>query len=677
MNAMHDQDARSHLWVFSLTFLLPFSLYASPPDWQASGTISVDQSHQVSDDIVLAQPLHLTVAADQAVIFEGDLSANFGPTTGLVKRGQGQLALHSNNPAFYTGMELVEGTLALEHPQPFGNDQYLIGLHTGTRLHYGDGTRLFRGINTLGRPGDPAIRLQVAAGVAYQQGRIHGDVAMHKTGAGILWLGSRAESADASWHVQAGGLQIDDFGYINGPVVVHEGAWLGGNGTVGAVHLESGGWLRPAGDAQHNIGWDDPVTLHIERGLTLDAGSHLALRTWADGRNDAIRITAGDARLDGQLHIHPQGNADDWQLAQDYLLVDSALGLNGSEFAQVSTAVPYLASSVRMTPNQVWLTLHPETASPQPESPGQPAARPSAWQASLASQLIEDSRFVREAAMLSSHEPTGAWARSFYATGRTQSQGALARDRRHAEGLFVGSTIRPTPNWTLGWLAGYHHSRHQQSTADRARSRIHHYHLGLTAAWENNRGALQLGLTHSWHRATTRRQAAVEHLSHTVNAHSRATTRQLFAQARLKLSHVEPFIQTARVQQHQPAISESGGPLAMHYERQKRHIHVHSVGLRGQKDWTRGAKTLSISSQLAWHRITGKRRSAGWQVYRDDPQQTRLSAPGKSLAKNYWQWDIGLSSQWRPSLQWQLAYQLTGAHKIRDHGAMASLQFAW
>jgi|GEM_PF-5067656 len=677
MNAMHDQDARSHLWVFSLTFLLPFSLYASPPDWQASGTINVDQSYQVSDDIVLTQPLHLTVAADQAVIFEGDLSANFGPTTGLVKRGQGQLTLHSNNPAFYTGMELVEGTLALEHPQPFGNDQYLIGLHADTRLHYGDGTRLFRGINTLGRSGDPAIRLQVADGVAYQQGRIHGDVAMHKTGAGTLWLGSRAESADASWYVQAGGLQVDDFGYINGPVVVHEGAWLGGNGTVGAVHLESGGWLRPAGEPQHNIGWEDPVTLHIERGLTLDAGSHLALRTWADGRNDAIRITAGDARLDGQLHVYPQGSADDWQQARDYLLVDSAQGLNDSKFSEVNTYVPYLTSSVRTTPNQVWLNLHPITASSHPETPGQPAARPSAWQASLTSQLLEDSRFVRDAALASGHQAAGAWVRSFYATGRMREQDSHSGHRRHAEGLFVGSIIKPTPNWALGWLAGYHHSGHRQHKAERARTRLHHYHLGLTAGWENDLTGFQLGLTHSWHKATTRRQAAVENLRHTVNAHSRATTRQVFAQAHVKLNNLEPFIQTAWIQQRQPAIAESGGPLAMQYERQSRHIYLHSVGLRGKKDWTWGNSALRISSQLAWHRVNGKRRSPGWQVYRDDPLQTRLSAPGKRLARNYWQWDIGLSGQWRQSMQWQLAYQLAGTHKTRDHGAMASLQMTW
>lgn len=671
------RGATARFWIFLFTLFLPSSLYANTPDWEASGIIEVNHSHQTSDNLTLSQPLHLRVAADQTVLFQGDLTANFGPATGLVKRGPGMLTLAAENPNFRSGIELIEGTLALEHEAPFGDDQYLISLHGNTRLSYGNGTHLFRGINTSGLLNNAAIRLHVEDGVAHQLGRIHGDVDIHKTGAGTLLLSARAESPNNQWQVQAGGLQVDNFGLVNGTVVVHSGSWLGGNGSLGAVHIKPGAWLRPSGALTSGIGWLDPVTLQINRGLTLDAGSHLALRTWADGRNDAITIHQGDAWLEGELHVYPQGHANDWQQAQDYRIIDTALGLNGSEFSHVASVVPYLSPSLRYTDNEVWLRLQPQVANPQPSTPQQPVARPSSWQASLNTQLFEDSRFVREAALAAPYNLAGGWARSFYTRGKTQAQASLSAHRRHAEGLFVGYTLKPHSHWQLAGLAGYHHSRHKQSHADKARTRIHHYHLGFSAAWENDLTAFQLGLSHSWHKASTQRNATVKHLAHIVDASGRATTRQGFAQIELKLPYAQPFLQTAWIQQRRAALKESGGPLAMAYERHKQHILLHSVGWRAQKNWEQGSNLLSLSSQLAWHSVRGKRHSPGWQTYRHDPLQTRLTAKGHPLARHYWQWELAVHRHWHKSMQLQLAYQLLGARKTRDHGATASLSIAW
>src|SRR5699024_9728165 len=112
-------------------------------------------------------------------------------------------------------------------------------------------------------------------------------------------------------------------------------------------------------------------------------------------------------------------------------------GLNGSEFSSVNSLVPYLSPSLRYTPNEVWLRLQPQIANPQPSATQQPAARPSSWQASLSTQLFEDSRFIREAALTASHQPAGGWANSFYTMGKTRAEASLSAYRRHAEGLFM------------------------------------------------------------------------------------------------------------------------------------------------------------------------------------------------------------------------------------------------
>ena len=129
--------------------------------------------------------------------------------------------------------------------------------------------------------------------------------------------------------------------------------------------------------------------------------------------------------------------------------------------------------------------------------------------ASTKTALIEDSRFVREAALgrisdafddVGAHasDQTGLWMQGFGAYGQTESDGNAAALSHATGGLFLGPDSAVIGNWQFGVLAGV--SRTGFNAVGRASSgSATNYDLGAYGGTKWGDLAFCFGGAYSWH----------------------------------------------------------------------------------------------------------------------------------------------------------------------------------
>ncbi len=638
--------------------------------------------------------------------FAGDISGLGGADGKMVKEGVGLLHLEGRSTLDWT---VAGGGLATEASR-FGGNVRLDGIATG--LTFTDTNDAVYG------------------------GTISGTGQFAFDGAGTLRLSGDSSGFAGATEVRGGTLLVgaDGGGVLGGSLDVLSGATLGGSGTVGAgagstLTLASGGTLAPG----NSIG-----TLTVDGDLTFEAGSRFEVEVNPQGSASDLVAVTGNATLNGGSVAHI-GAAGEYALRSTYTILTAGGTLSGT-FDEVTSDFAFLApdllydygagavelelsrndrdfASAAQTRNQI-------ATADGIESIGLDAAHPvydaivqlpddsdlirasfdalsGEIHASTRTALIEDSRFIRNAAndrvraafatpgassaavqaygpgqvptqVSASHQGPVVWSQAFGAWGSTDSDGNAASLDRNTGGLLVGAD-RPIGDWRVGVLAGYSHS--DVKARDRASSgRSDNYHLGLYGGTQWDALGLRAGLAYTWHDIDAKRSVAVPGLSGNPRAGYHAGTLQAFGELGYGIDagaiRLEPFANLAHVRLHTDGYRESGSEAALWGSSDNTDVTFTTLGLRAEHGLSIGAAEATLRGTVGWRHAFGDTTPTARHRFSAGEAFTVAGVP---IAKDSAVLEAGVDVKLTSRATFGLSYagQLSGS--TRDHGVQANL----
>ena len=523
-------------------------------------------------------------------------------------------------------------------------------------------------------------------------------------------------------------------GVLGGSLDVLAGATLGGSGTVGAgagsrVTVASGGILAPG----NSIG-----TLGIDGDLTFEAGSRFEVEVDPQGSaSDRVAVT-GNATLHGGavVHVGADGNYD---LRSTYTILTVGGVLSGA-FDEVSSDFAFLTpdlnydygagtvelelarndrgfASVALTRNQNATANGIESIGiaaghavydaiaqlPDDEKPIRDSfdALSGEIHASAKSALIEDSRFVRNAANdrvraafgapgastapVQAYGPTQApaqvsasnsgpvvWSQAFGSWGSTDSDGNAAGMDRDTGGLLIGAD-RQVGDWRVGLLAGY--SRSNFKARDRASSaKSNNYHLGLYGGTQWDALGLRAGLAYTWHDVDTKRSVSLPGLRDSAGTRYHAGTLQVFGELGYGIDagavRFEPYASLAHVHLHTDGYGERGGAAALSGRSGNTDVTFSTLGLRAEHRLSVGATDATLRAAVGWRHAFGDTTPTTRHVFSAGDAFTVAGVP---IAKNGAIVEAGVDLNLTPNATFGFSYAGQLAGSSQDHGVKANL----
>ncbi len=493
------------------------------PGWESSGDYLVDASAYI--DVAQGIDAHIS----------GNIGAVYGSRNGLYKLGGGMLRLSGAN-SYLGSTRLLQGGLHVDGPQVFGMWGGIEALR-GTVLEYSAGVEVARPLalspleiadymapgryTDVAPPADleQAVGWKVSSGRAAHSGLLQGSAPFVKLGQGLLDITGDAMAYTGSARVAQGALAINEI--FSGSVNVGAGARLQGTVSVGAVHVEPGGVLAPGDGSMPGTG-----TLRVAGDVGFDPGSRFELRALATGESDSL-WAGGKALLDGQVAVLAHNGL--WQASTTYEILSAQGGLEGSEFASVTTDLAFLTPSLSYGDSTVTLALArndlpieevgetpdeeevgrvideevppgPDTPPSvvEPEAPELPKANPDlnggmagqdkdsarlalqqltgSWNASVLASVWDDSRFMREAVLRRSMSVSrvrgSASTPASYATPLTPWVEAFDSDQVRDGKNGISGDTRRLHGFMLGVAAAVNASWHAGAFLGAQRSRL-------------------------------------------------------------------------------------------------------------------------------------------------------------------------------------------------------------
>ncbi|MCY1287934.1 Extracellular serine protease [compost metagenome] len=295
--------------------------------------------------------------------------------------------------------------------------------------------------------------------------------------------------------------------------------------------------------------------------------------------------------------------------------------------------------------------------------------------------LLEDSRFVREAALdrlqqirFAYREPAPepgrqpAWLRAYGNQGSVDGDGAAARVEHDGGGLFVGADRKLDERWVAGALAGY--SRLDAELDDhRGGADIDSYHLAAYAAMRYyNQLGLKLGAAYSQHRLEARRQGR--------HGEGDGDSWQAFGEGLYAMDFrdftVEAFAGLAYVALRSDGLREHGGVGALQVAGDDQQIGFATFGWRAARGLTLDSgRRLTLRGSLGWRHALGST---------DTRRDTRVLANGVEsrsagvpLDEDSLRLDLGADYELAPQLYLGLAYAGHYAEAARDNALSGRL----
>ena len=518
-----------------------------------------------------------------------------------------------------------------------------------------------------------------------------------KVGDGTLVL-SGVNSYTGVTQVSSGTMIVNGSIASSSGVNVTNGGRLGGTGTVAATSIFDGGTLAPG----NSIG-----TLNVAGNVTFNPGSNYEVEVNSAGQSDLLNATGTATLNGGTVQVLP---FPDFAIDTQYTILTAAGGVGGTfDGVGFGSGSLFLAPSLTYGANDVFLNIA-QTAGFESVAltPNQIAAAGGAQSlgggplftaiallgdvgeaqaafdaisgeihASAKSALIEDSRFVREAAIArlgAADNGLGIWIQGFGARGHTGTDGNAAALDRSIGGLFIGADGEVLDGWQAGVLAGY--SRSSFSAGDRASSgAADSYHLGVYGGTEWNDLAVRFGTAHSWHNLDISRTAALTGFSDSLSSGYSAGTGQVFGEVGYGIdtgtARFEPFANLAWVNHATSGYSETGGAAALTGTRDTVNATFTTLGLRASTDVAIGeVGTARLSGMVGWRHAFGNVPTAANSFVAGGNAFTVAGVP---LARDALVLEMGLDLEIAPEATFGVHYSGQVGSGVSDHALKARL----
>ncbi|TFL13039.1 autotransporter outer membrane beta-barrel domain-containing protein [Pusillimonas caeni] len=644
---------------------------------------------------------------DEDARFAGDITGLEGSDGTMVKDGAGSLTLEGRSLLDWS---IVSGALITEASR-FEGDAHLDGATGG--LTFTDAKNGVYG------------------------GTISGVGQFKLDGAGTVRLTGDSSHFAGTTTLSNGTLLVGDAdgnGSLGGSLDVQAGATLGGSGTVGAgagsrVAVASDGTLAPG----NSVG-----TLTVDGDLVFEAGSRFEVEVDPQGgESDQVAVT-GSATLNGGSVAHI-GAGGDYDLRSSHTILSAGGALSG-RFDEVSSDFAFLKpellydygagtvdlelsrndrefASAALTQNQgatanaiesIGFNAGHAVYDAIAQLPDDEALIRSSFDAlsgeihaSARTALIEDSRFVRNAAndrvraafatpgastapvqaygsaltptqVSASDSGPVVWSQAFGSWGSTDSDGNAARLDRDAKGLLIGADRR-VGAWRVGLLAGY--SRSDFKARDRASSaKSDNYHLGLYGGTQRDALGLRAGLAYTWHDVDTKRSISLPGLSDSAGAGYHAGTLQAFGEVGYSIDagpvRVEPYAGLAHVRLHTDSYSERGGAAALSGRSENTDVTFSTLGLRAEHRLSAGAIEATLRAAVGWRHAFGDTIPTARHGLSEGDIFVVAGVP---IAKDSAVVEAGVDLSLAPGATLGFSYSGQLAGSARDHGAKANL----
>ncbi|MBT2766685.1 autotransporter domain-containing protein [Stenotrophomonas sp. ISL-67] len=620
---------------------------------------------------------HGTLAFNRSddVVFTGDISGS-----GAVRvLGSGSTTLSGNN-SYSGGTTITAGTLA------------------GNASNLGSGTMNIAATATLS--------MQQNSDASFSS-LFSGSGRINKNGGGTLDVTGDSTAFTGTTHVNAGTLAVN--GALGGTLNVHDGATLKGTGSVGSTVVMDGGTIAPG----NSIG-----RLSVAGDLTFATGSTYQIEATPDGSADHIHAS-GTIALQGRSAMVLAADGS-WSPSTTYQVLSADAGISGA-FDEISTnfafLTPTLANdghtlSLTLARNQVLFpavatTLNQVATSTAIESLGtgkglydavvqlDEANAVSAFDqlsgevhASVRATLIQDSRFVREAAIDRLRQREGAqdaasdlstdgnaWGRMHGSWGRQDGDGNAARSKRSAGGIVAGSDHQ-FGNWNAGLVAAASHGK-LDVDARRSDARIDSYQLGLYAGTTVG-DALQLrgGALFGHHLIETDRTITFTGVNERNRADYHTSSVQAFGELGWKLPtrevELEPFANLAYVGMTSEGFREHAGISALSARKETTDTLFSTLGVRAGSTFSAGTLQANWRVMAGWrHAFNDVTGSARLSFATDGSSAFAIN--GLPVADDTLAIEAGVEVTLRPDLTVGAAYSSQHGDGARDHGLKANV----
>ncbi|TPM56591.1 autotransporter outer membrane beta-barrel domain-containing protein [Mesorhizobium sp. B2-2-4] len=473
--------------------------------------------------------------------------------------------------------------------------------------------------------------------------------------AGTTNLTADSSGFTGATNVDGGRLAVN--GSLANSLVTIFGGILGGNGTVGGVMARSGGIIAPG----NSIG-----TLHVAGNLDQAAGSIYQVELTSTGQSDLIHATGTATIASGAILQMVKTDAAPYVPGTHYTVLQadagvigtytiSGLGLFTGLYANYDPTHVYIDAvqaksfaDVGLTPNQIATGGGAESlGSGNPlfdaifALPSEAAAQDAFDQlsgeihASAKGMLLEDSRFVRDAAsnriaaafgdggaaalpvmaygeggpemVAADTDRFAVWGQVFGSWSNTDSDGNAAAFDRSTGGLLAGADTL-VGGWRVGLIGGYGHSSFDADDRDSS-GKSDSYHLGLYGGTNWGAIAFRSGAAYSWSSISTRRSVAFNGFADQLSADYDAGTAQVFGELAYKADaggfKFEPFANLAYVSVHTDGFTETGGAAALTSASTNNDATFTTLGLRGATDFALGGIDATARGMLGWRHAFG------------------------------------------------------------------------
>ncbi len=479
-----------------------------------------------------------------------------------------------------------------------------------------------------------------------------------KSGGGVLTLtGDNNYRGDTTID---GGLLVVD-GSLVSRTVINGGGTLGGTGSVGQLLAMAGGIVSP-GNSIGTLTVIKAGAVGEDAGhVTFEKGSALAIEVAADGRSDRLVVEGKTTLLGGVVLVSlensggPESAAELAALSGNrYTILSSGGGVSGmfdevvAYYTFIDTSLIYGTDYVDLMigrrafadaadtfnedettaaiealggGNEVYkkllgLTVNDDVSATLAGFSGE-------IHASLKSVLIEDGRFLRDAANSRVRATLGGistttaannpeednrlapaiWGQAFGSWGSFDSDGNAGDLDRDIGGFIAGVDGDVANNWRLGLIVGY-----AGSTLDAAAASadIDSYQIGLYGGTRWDAVGLSFGAAYGHHDIETTRST----LAGATTGDYSTDSVQLFGEAGYTFdtafAAIEPFAGLAYTHLETDDFDEDGGAAALSGFGDSTDVTTTTLGLRASRQFSVGnGSTIRASGMIGWQHASG------------------------------------------------------------------------